>query len=123
MGYETTVTITPREIFSVQSMDTLTMHQRRCCTGSQFEGCSSDDDNALRDKVFRNFTNKACNFENRFHYAVQKHHCIPWFLPKGRYFDGENIEFCAKEETVLFKESMADFRLNSTSPRYSNVFI
>ena len=123
VGYETTVTITPMVIYSGQSMVhgpwPLTIHQRRCCSDSEFEGCSSEDDNALRDRVFKNFTNKACNFENRFHYAAQKHNCIPWFLPKGRYLGDEDIEFCTKEETILFKESMADFRLNSTSPRYS----
>ena len=106
-------------IYSGQSMVhgpwPLTIHQRRCCSDSEFEGCSSEDDNTLRDRVFKNFTNKACNFENRFHYAAQKHHCIPWFLPKGRYLGGKDIEFCTKEETILFKESMADFRLNSST--------
>ena len=120
MGYETTVTITPRVIYSGQSMDTLTIDQRKCCTNSEFEGCSSDDDDyAQRNRVFRNFTNKACDFENKFHYAMQKHQCVPWFLPKGGLIDGGDIEFCNREETTLFKESMEDFRLNPTSPRYS----
>ena len=101
-------------------METLTIQQRECCTESEFDGCTSspDDDYGGMDRVFNNFTNKVCGFENRFHYAMEKHRCVPWFLPKGERIDGD-IDFCSRGESTLFQESMDHFRLDSTSPRDS----
>ena len=66
IGYETTVTVTPRVIYSGQSMETLAKYKRRCCTFSEFVGCTNEeDDNTEIERVFNNFTNKACGFENR----------------------------------------------------------
>ena len=116
VGYETTVTITPREIYSGQSMNSLSIRQRKCCDHSDFVGCSFDDGDeyAQRGRIFKNFTNKACDFENKFNYALQKHRCIPWFLPRG---EKTPMDFCSREQTKLFKQSMDLFRLNSSSPR------
>ena len=71
-------------------------------------------------RIFLRFFQDAIELGPRFHYAMQKHRCVPWFLPKGERMDGD-IDFCGKAESISFKKSMDDFLLNSTTPRDSLV--
>jgi hypothetical protein len=105
VGYETTVLVTPRELVSKANMDSLRVQDRNC---------RYLNENPRTNSLFRQFTQKSCDFEAKYLYARERHGCSPWFLPTEDNYTGS---YCSRGETKRFQNTMAEFRRNTASPR------